>query len=265
MKKGEGFFMTWGKVYLVGAGPGDPKLITVRGLECIQEADVVIYDRLANPALLEHAKSGAELIYVGKLPKQHTLRQEEINELLVEKAKQGFTVTRLKGGDPAVFGRVGEEAARLNKAGVSFEVVPGVTAGIAAPMYAGIPVTHREHSSSFAMITGHLHKDNYEEEKWQAYAKGIDTLIFYMGVQNLTYICDQLIKHGKKETTPAALIEWGTMPKQRTVTGTLETLVSRATEESITHPAIIIVGDVVNLRETTKWFAEHERSILGTS
>ncbi len=253
--------MTYGKVYLVGAGPGDPKLITVRGLECIREADVIIYDRLANPELLEHAKEGAERIYCGKLPKNHTLRQEEINELLAEKAKQGLIVTRLKGGDPAVFGRVGEEAAHLKEAGVEYEVIPGVTAGIAAAMYAGIPVTHREYSSSMAMITGHLHTDNYDEEKWQSYAKGIDTLVFYMGVQNLAYICEQLIKHGKSATTPAAIIEWGTMKNQRTVTGTLATICEAAEKEGITHPAIIIVGDVVKLREKTNWFEVVQQAV----
>ncbi|MEK3936142.1 uroporphyrinogen-III C-methyltransferase [Sporosarcina sp. FSL W7-1349] len=246
--------MATGQVYLVGAGPGHVKLITVRGLECIQEADVIVYDRLANAELLEHAKPEAELIYCGKLPKHHTLRQEEINDLLVEKASQGLTVTRLKGGDPAVFGRVAEEAAVLKHAGISYEIVPGVTAGIAAPMFAGIPVTHREHSSSFAMITGHLHEGNFVEEKWKAYATGIDTLVFYMGVQNLSYICSQLVEHGKDETTPVALIEWGTLEKQRTVTGTLETIEGIAAEAAITHPAIIVVGSVVSLRDTIQWF-----------
>lgn len=248
--------MADGKVYLVGAGPGDPKLITVRGLECIKEADVIIYDRLANPELLEHAKDKAEKIFCGKFPKKHTLRQEEINELLVQKAKEGLIVTRLKGGDPAVFGRVGEEAAYLKEAGITYEIIPGITAGIAVPMYAGIPVTHREHSSSVAMITGHLHNENYDETKWQAYANGIDTIVFYMGVQNLPYICEQLKKHGKRTSTPVAIIEWGTMKNQRTVVGTIETIVKKAEEEAITHPSIIIIGDVVSLRDQTKWFEE---------
>lgn len=248
--------MALGKVYLVGAGPGDVKLLTLRGKECIEEADVIVYDRLANPELLQFAKDGVELIYCGKLPKHHTLRQEEINELLVEKASHGLTVTRLKGGDPAVFGRVGEEAATLNRSGIPFEIVPGVTSGIAAPMYAGIPVTHRDHSSSFAMITGHLQNDQHADDKWKAYANGIDTLVFYMGVQNLSYISEQLLIHGKSPSTPAAIIEWGTTEKQRTVTGTLDTIERIANESSITHPSIIVIGEVVKLRTDINWVDE---------
>ncbi|MED4753381.1 uroporphyrinogen-III C-methyltransferase [Brevibacillus choshinensis] len=246
-----------GKVYLVGAGPGDPKLITVKGLECLQQADVIIYDRLANPALLEYAPKTAERIYCGKLPDNHTLQQEKINELLAEKALEGNVVVRLKGGDPCVFGRVGEEAEHLAERGIPFEIVPGVTAGIAAPAYAGIPVTHREHGSSYAVVTGHLREDKPElaTDKWRALATGIDTVAFYMGVANLSLIRTQLIKHGRDPQTPVAIISWGTLPQQVTLTGTLENIEERmATNSQITNPAIILVGDVVQLRDKINWF-----------
>lgn len=246
-----------GKVYLVGAGPGDPKLITLKGVECLREAEVVVYDRLANPALLEHAPESAERIYCGKLPDNHTLQQEAINELLAQKALEGKVVVRLKGGDPCVFGRVGEEAEHLAGYGIPFEIVPGVTAGIAAPAYAGIPVTHRDHGSSFAMVTGHLREDKPElaVDKWSALAKGIDTVAFYMGVGNLPLIRTQLIKHGREPQTPVAIIAWGTLPKQAVVTGTLADIEDRLAENShITNPAIILVGDVVQLRERINWF-----------
>jgi uroporphyrin-III C-methyltransferase len=249
--------MRRGKIYLVGAGPGDPKLITVKGMECLQQAEVIIYDRLANPELLRHARADAELIYCGKLPHQHTLRQEAINQLLVDKALEGKVVVRLKGGDPCVFGRAGEEAEHAARHGIPFEIVPGVTSGIAVPAYAGIPVTHREHSSSFAMITGHMSGEKPEDaKKWQALAKGIDTLVFYMGVNNLPHICRQLVTYGRDPRTPVALISWGTMPNQKTVVGTLETIEERAAENCMTNPAIILVGDVVRLRERIKWFGE---------
>lgn len=246
-----------GKVYLVGAGPGDPKLITVKGLECLQQADVVIYDRLANPALLEYAPKTAERIYCGKLPDNHTLQQEKINDLLAEKALEGKVVVRLKGGDPCVFGRVGEEAEHLAERGIPFEIVPGVTAGIAAPAYAGIPVTHREHGSSYAVVTGHLREDKPElaTDKWRALATGIDTVAFYMGVANLSLIRTQLIKHGRDPQTPVAIISWGTLPQQVTLTGTLENIEERlAANNQITNPAIILVGDVVQLRDKINWF-----------
>lgn len=246
-----------GKVYLVGAGPGDPKLITVKGLECLREADVVVYDRLANPALLEHARECAERIYCGKLPDNHTMRQEAINELLAEKALEGSVVVRLKGGDPCVFGRVGEEAEHLAGLGIPFEIVPGVTAGIAASAYAGIPVTHREYGSSFAMVTGHLREDKPElaVEKWRALAMGIDTVAFYMGVANLPLIRTQLTRHGRDPQTPVAIIAWGTLPQQVVVTGTLANIEERLAQNShISNPAIILVGDVVQLRERINWF-----------
>jgi len=249
--------MRQGKIFLVGAGPGDPKLITVKGLECLQQAEVIVYDRLANPELLRHARADAELIYCGKLPRQHTLRQDAINQLLVEKAREGKLVVRLKGGDPCVFGRAGEEAEYAARHGIPFEIVPGVTSGIAVPAYAGIPVTHREYGSSFAMVTGHLSGDQPEHAaKWQALASGVDTVVFYMGVNNLPHICRQLMDHGRDPRTPVALISWGTTPNQKTVTGTLETIERRAAEHDITNPAIILVGNVVRLRERIKWYGE---------
>lgn len=247
--------MEKGKVYLVGAGPGDPKLITVRGVECIREADVIVYDRLANPALLEYRKTDAELIYAGKLPHYHTLRQESINQLLVDKALEGKVVTRLKGGDPCVFGRVGEEAEALAMNEIEFEIIPGVTSGIAVPAYAGIPVTHRDYASTFAMVTGHMEKDKEDsEEKWKALANGIDTIAFYMGVSNLSYICEKLVSYGKTPKTPVAAISWGTMEEQKVVTGTLEDIQERVANSEISHPAIIIVGEVIRLREKLAWF-----------
>ena len=247
--------MNQGKVYLVGAGPGDPKLITVRGVECIREADVIAYDRLANPKLLEYAKAGVELIYVGKLPDRHSLPQEEINQLLIDKAREGKIVTRLKGGDPFVFGRGGEEAIDLAAAGIPFEVVPGITAGIAAPAYAGIPVTSRGVSSSFGVVTGHECPGKDQSSiHWDKIATALDTIAFYLGVKNLPMICEKLIENGRDPQTPVAIIHWGTMPEQRTVVGTLETIVDIAREQHIENPSIILVGDVVNLREQIRWY-----------
>src|SRR5690625_3247900 len=213
-----------GKVYLVGAGPGDVDLITVKGLKCIQKADVILYDRLINKELLTYAKPGAELIYCGKLPGFHAMIQEKINQSLVDYAKQGKIVTRLKGGDPFVFARGAEEAEVLANDDIPFEVVPGITSGIAAPAYAGIPVTHRELSSSLAIVTGHMRAGKEDSIQWESLATGVDTLAIYMGVGNLSYIRDQLITHGRSEDTPAALVYWGTTTAQETVVATLETI-----------------------------------------
>lgn len=244
-----------GKVYLVGAGPGDPKLITVKGLECIQQADVILYDRLVNKALLEHANPTAELIFCGKSPGKHHLIQDEIHELLVEKAGQGKVVTRLKGGDPCVFGRGAEEAEVCANANIPFEFVPGITAGIAAPQYAGIPVTHRDHAASFAIVTGHGRAEKGQDYlNWEALATGIDTIAFYMSVGNLAYITSQLIANGRKATTPVAVIEWGTTEKQRTITGTLETIAQDIVASGLQNPSMVLVGDVVSMREKIKWF-----------
>lgn len=255
--------MKKGKVYLVGAGPGDPKLLTLYGLECIQKADVISYDRLVNKELLKHAKEDCELIYSGKRPGKHHLIQDEINHLLVDQAMKGKIVTRLKGGDPFVFGRGGEEAEFLARHGISFEVVPGVTAGIAASAYAGIPVTHRDYATSFAMVTGHGRVEKGSEFlNWEALAKGIDTIAFYMGVNNLSNICKNLISHGKKATTPVAVIHWGTTSVQRTVTGTLETIEEIVSKHQISHPSIILVGEVVQMREKIHWFEENHAEAL---
>ncbi|MGE7603590.1 uroporphyrinogen-III C-methyltransferase [Peribacillus sp. NPDC097675] len=243
-----------GKVYLVGAGPGDPDLITVKGLRCIQEADVILYDRLVNKELLTYAKEGVELINCGKLPDYHLLQQETINRFLVKYAKKGKVVTRLKGGDPFVFGRGGEEAEELAENGIHFEIVPGITAGIAAPAYAGIPVTHREHASSFAIITGHRKKDEEDNIKWESLAKGIDTLAIYMGIKNLPYIQEKLLEHGKKPETPVALIHWGTLNTQQTAISTLANILETAKNESISNPCMILVGEVVALNEKINWF-----------
>ncbi|WP_232695631.1 uroporphyrinogen-III C-methyltransferase [Brevibacillus daliensis] len=247
--------MNKGYVYLVGAGPGDPKLITVRGLETIQKADCIVYDRLASPRLLAYAKPDVELIYCGKLPDRHTLTQEEINQVLVDKALEGKVVTRLKGGDPSIFGRVGEEAEELVKHDISFEIVPGITSGIAAPAYAGIPVTHRDFNSSLAIVTGHERPEKTESSiNWENLATAVGTIIFYMGVGNLPFITEQLIKYGRSKDTPVALIRWGTMVDQETLVGTLGDIVEKREQAGLTNPAIIVVGEVVELRKKLQWF-----------
>ena len=244
------------KVYIVGAGPGDVDLITVKGLRCIQEADVILYDRLINKELLSYAKAGAKLIYCGKMPNRHAMIQDHIHYTLVEYATQGKVVTRLKGGDPFVFGRGAEEAEVLAENGIPFEIIPGVTAGIAAPAYAGIPVTHRDFASSFAIVTGHMREGKDDSIKWESLAQGIDTLAIYMGVGNLPYICDQLLKYGRNPSTPVALVNMGTFESQKTVVGTLETIVNIVEEQEIANPSMIIVGEVVQMREKIKWFED---------
>ena len=244
-----------GKVYLIGAGPGDPGLVTVKGTECIGAADVVVYDYLASATLLKYAQKDAEIIYVGKKGGAHTLPQENINALLVDKAKAGRIVARLKGGDPFIFGRGGEEAEDLIAAGIPFEVVPGVTSAIAAPAYAGIPLTHRKFASTVAFVTGH--EDPTKETSsidWASIAKGIGTTVFLMGIKNLPHIAAQLIRHGKPSETPVALIRWGTTTAQVTVTGTLATIAADAERAGIKAPAVIVVGEVVGLRNSLKWF-----------
>ena len=244
-----------GIVHLVGAGPGDPGLITVKGVKCIQKADVVVYDYLASPALLAHANPEAEMIYVGKKGGNHTLPQEGINALIVEKANAGKIVARLKGGDPFIFGRGGEEAEVLIAENIPFEIVPGVTAAIGASAYAGIPLTHREYTSDVAFVTGHEDPTKPESSiNWAALAKGIGTLVFFMGVKNLAHISEKLVENGKPSDTPVAVIRWGTTTRQQTVTGTLESIVGDIRKAGIKAPAIIIVGGVVNLRKKMKWF-----------
>ncbi|WP_319404776.1 uroporphyrinogen-III C-methyltransferase [uncultured Desulfosarcina sp.] len=251
-----------GKVFLVGAGPGDPGLITVKGVNCIAKANVVVYDYLASPALLAHANPDAEMIYVGKKGGDHTLPQDGINALIVEKAKQGSVVARLKGGDPFIFGRGGEEVEVLIAAGIPFEVVPGVTAAIGASAYAGIPLTHRDYTSDVAFVTGHEDPTKAESSvDWKALATGIGTLVFFMGVKNLPTIAAKLMGNGRSVDTPVAVIRWGTTPKQKTVTGTLGTIVDETQKAGIKAPAIIIVGGVVNLRKTMQWF--ENRPLMG--
>jgi len=235
----------------VGGGPGDPGLLTIRGMDCLGKADVVVHDRLANSQLLAYAPQ-AELIDVGKSPNHHPIPQSEINTILIEKASAGKTVVRLKGGDPFVFGRGGEEAQALIEAGIPFEIVPGVTSAIAVPAYAGIPVTQRGVATSVAFITGHCAGSNPLDLNWQALAQGIDTLVFLMGVHSLPVIVASLLEAGRPADTPVALIEKGTLPEQKVVIGTLANIIDKAVE--IQPPSIIIVGEVVNLHETLKWF-----------
>ncbi len=244
-----------GKVYIVGAGPGTLELLTIKGLACIQRADTIIYDRLISRELLNHAKAGARLEFVGKSPGDHHMSQEEINELLVKEAQAGHTVTRLKGGDPFVFGRGGEEAERLSEEEIPFEVVPGITSAIAAPMYAGIPVTHRGLSSSFAVVTGHEDPDKPESSiSWETLSKATDTLCFMMGMGNLPRIVAQLVAHGRDPETPVALVRWGTRPYQETLTGKLSDIAEKAQGQGFKSPAVIVIGDVVGLREKLTWF-----------
>jgi len=243
-----------GKVFIIGAGPGDPGLITLRGAECIGQADVVVYDYLANEDFLRRARKDARLIYVGKKGGDHTLPQGEINRILADEARKGLTVARLKGGDPFIFGRGGEEAEVLHEAGIPFEVVPGVTSAIAVPAFAGIPLTHRGYTSTVAFVTGHEDptKDKSDID-WRALA-GIGTLVFLMGVKNLANIARNLVEGGKAPETPAALIRWGTTPEQQTLTGTLDDIAAKAKKRAFKPPSILVVGEVVALRPKLDWF-----------
>lgn len=242
-----------GLVYLIGAGPGDPKLITLKGLECIQKADVIVYDYLADPSLLEYAKKDAQCIYVGKKNRQHHMEQDQINDLLLEKAGAGLMVARLKGGDPLVFGRGGEEAQVLRKAGIPFELVPGVTSAVAVPAYAGIPVTQRGLATSFAIVTGH-EMEEPSRINWDGLTRAVDTLTFVMGITHLPIIADKLMTHGRDPKTPVAVIRWGTKPQQETVISTLDRVAEDVKAAGLKPPGIIVVGDVVNLRQELSWF-----------
>jgi len=247
--------MKRGKVYLVGAGPGDPGLLTVKGLECLKQADVIIYDRLLDDSLLGQARPEAKKVYAGKSAHRHTMKQEEINRLLVERAQQGKTVVRLKGGDPFVLGRGGEEAEALAMNNIPFEVVPGVSSAVAVPAYAGIPVTHRHLASSFITVTGH--EANGKDEStiaWDKLSTGSDTLVFLMAMGNLEHIVTRLIENGKPPSTPVAVITNGTSNRQKTIISALEDIVPRTELENIQPPAVIVVGEVVRLREYLRWF-----------
>ncbi|MDI3280873.1 MAG: uroporphyrinogen-III C-methyltransferase [Bacillota bacterium] len=246
-----------GKVFLVGAGPGDPGLLTLRGRQCLERADVVVYDRLANERLLSYARSDAELIYVGKAANRHALPQEEINLLLVQKASEDKVVVRLKGGDPYIFGRGGEEAEVLRRHGIPFEEVPGVTSAVAAPAYAGIPLTHRGYASSLAIVTGHEDPTKGESSlRWEKLATATDTLVFLMGMENLEQIAEKLLAYGRPASAPVALVRWGTTADQEVLVGELGTIARRAAEQNFTSPAIIVVGEVVRLRSLLNWFEE---------
>ncbi|HEY2896336.1 MAG TPA: uroporphyrinogen-III C-methyltransferase, partial [Gemmatimonadaceae bacterium] len=251
--------MSSGVVYLVGAGPGDPGLLTIRGRELLASCDSIVYDALVNPLLVDDGWIGrtseAEKIFVGKRGGTPSMEQSEITSLLVQLARAGKRVVRLKGGDPLVFGRGGEEAIALATEGLAFEIVPGVTAGVAAPAYAGIPVTHRGVSTSVTFITGHEDpgKDK-DQTDWSALARAGGTLVLYMGVSRLAKIATALISGGRSPNTPAALVEWGTYPRQRTVSATLATLAETAAREKVIAPSIAIVGDVVRLRDEMSWF-----------
>jgi len=243
-----------GKVYLIGAGPGDPGLLTLKGQACLRQADVVVYDYLANPAFLDEAPE-AEKIYVGKRKGLHHYPQDKINELLLEHARAGKVVARLKGGDPFVFGRGGEEALELVEAGIDFEVVPGVTSAVAAAAYAGIPMTHREHTTTLGFITGHEDPaKKLSRLDWEKISTSMGTLVFYMGMANLENICEQLVAHGRAAETPVAVVRWATTPRQETLTGTLADIVSKVRSADFKPPALIFVGEVVGLRDALRWF-----------
>jgi uroporphyrin-III C-methyltransferase len=244
--------MTAGKVYLVGGGPGDPGLLTVRGLELLRSTDVVVYDQLVNPALLEECPPQCERIFVGKHSGRHCIVQDEINRLLIEHARRGRNVVRLKGGDPFVFGRGGEEVSALVDAGVMFEVVPGVSSAAAVPAYAGIPLTHRGIASSFAVVTGHEARKAQDAVDWPKLATAADTLVILMGLGNLPVIVEKLMRFGRAPETPVAIICRGTTAGQEIVTGTLADIVQKSLQ--LRPPALIVVGEVVLLADKLQWF-----------
>jgi uroporphyrin-III C-methyltransferase len=244
----------YGKVYLVGAGPGDPDLITVKALRCLRMADVVLYDRLASPLLLEETRAGAVRVFVGKTPQHHTMNQEDINQLLVTYARQGCTVVRLKGGDPFLFGRGGEEAQALAEAGIPFEIVPGISSAIAVPAYAGIPVTHRDYASSVTIVTGRECAHTAPAINWEALVALGGTLVVLMGVGALPEVTQNLIAGGLDPATPAAVIQEGTTRRQRSVTGTLADIAERAKDAGLKAPATTVIGSVVAMGDVLAWY-----------
>ncbi len=247
--------MKKGMVYIIGAGPGDIGLLTVKGLRCLHKADVVVYDFHLNAQILNYINRDAEFIYAGKRGGHHEMSQDEINKALIEKAKEGKVICRLKGGDPFVFGRGGEEAEALANEGIVFEIVPGISSAIAAPAYAGIPLTHRKYSSSFAVITGNEDATKPDSTiDWAGLARNFDTLVFLMGVKNIPNITQKLLQHGKPPDTPTALVRWGSRPDQKTVVSTLDSIEMAAKDADIKPPAVMIIGNVVRLRGTLKWY-----------
>ena len=244
--------MATGKVYLVGAGPGEPGLMTVRSLQLLRGPDVVVYDQLVNSVLLDEAPPSARQIFVGKQAGRHSIAQSDINEVLINYALQGRRVVRLKGGDPFVFGRGGEEAEALADAGIPFEIVPGVSSAVAVPAYAGIPLTHRNYASSFAVVTGHEAVKSKSSVDWAKLASAVDTLVILMGLHNLPAIVAKLVAHGRAPETPAAVIHQGTTTQQKTVVGTLADIVEKSV--ALNAPALIVVGEVIGLKEKLSWF-----------
>jgi len=247
-----------GEVALVGTGPGDPELLTLRALRLMQQADAVLYDNLVSPEIMDLVAVDAQRIYVGKERNRHAMRQEAINELMVDLARAGNRVVRLKGGDPFIFGRGGEEIETLSEQGIAFQVVPGITAAAGVAAYAGIPLTHREHSHACVLVTGHL-RDGTMDLDWPALARPGQTVVCYMGFLGLSELCTKLVEHGLPSTTPAAIVQQGTRRSQRVVTGTLDDLPRLASKAQLAPPTLIIVGDVVRLREKLAWF-ERARS-----
>ncbi len=249
--------MVYGKVYLVGAGPGDPKLLTVKAVEVIKEADVVIYDRLGvSEEVLAMAPAKAERIFVGKRTGLHEVPQDKITEIIVEKAKEGGRIVRLKGGDPFIFGRGGEEAEALVEEGIEFEVVPGISSSVSAPTYAGIPLTHRDFAASVAIITGHRAGDAEKPVDWVKIANAVDTMVILMGVESLDGIVGKLLTGGISPNRPVAMVESGTLPQQRTLIATLGTIVKEAEAKQIKPPSVILIGEVANLGRKLTWFKQ---------
>lgn len=246
--------MVHGKVFLVGAGPGDPKLLTIKALELLQNAKNIVYDRLISKEILALIPKNAEKIYVGKESGRHAVPQDKITELLVKMALEGKDVVRLKGGDPFIFGRGGEEAESLAENGIDFEIIPGVSSSVVAPMYAGIPLTHRDHASSVAIVTGHQAGEGKRNIEWTKIVNAVDTVVILMGIESLPTLIDKLITGGIDSSKPVAIIEKGTLNQQRTITGTINSIVNDAKKADIKPPAVIVIGEVVKLSRKLKWF-----------